>query len=220
MRAGDLISDEIPTLKGSDNILFAMQLLDEFKMRHLPVADGQNFLGLLSDEATLETEDYDKPLSEQTTLLQQVYINQDQHVYDVINLAAEFQLSAIPILDSDMKYVGVVSIYCLVRELSKVAAMKERGSVLVLEMNQHDYSLSQIAQIVEGNDAKILSANVTSTPDSTKVEVTLKINRTNIDAIIQTFGRYDYHINASFHQSSYDDMLHNRYEELMRYLKI
>ncbi len=220
MRAGDLISDEIPTLKGGDNILFAMQLLDEYKMKHLPVVDNQEFLGLLSDASTLEVEDYDKPLNQQARLLQQVYINKDQHVYDVINLAAEFQLSAIPILDDNLKYVGVVSIYCLVRELANLTAMKEQGSVLVLEINQNDYSLSQIAQIVEGNDAKILSANVTSKVDSTKMEVTLKVNRTNMDAIIQTFERYDYQINASFHQSSYEDMLHDRYDELMRYLKI
>lgn len=220
MRAGDLISDEIPTLKGGDNILFAMQLLDEYKMKHLPVVENQEFLGLLSDASTLEVEDYDKPLNQQANLLQQVYLNKDQHVYDVINLAAEFQLSAIPILDDNLKYVGVVSIYCLIRELSNLTAMKEPGSVLVLEINQNDYSLSQIAQIVEGNDAKILSANVTSKPDSTKMEVTLKVNRTNMDPIIQTFERYDYQINASFHQSSYEDMLQNRYDELMRYLKI
>lgn len=220
MRAGDLISDEIPTLKGGDNILFAMQLLDEYKMTHLPVVDNKEFLGLLSDASTLEVEDYDKPLNQQPNLLQQVYINKDQHVYDVINLAAEFQLSSIPILDDKLKYVGVVSIYCLIRELSNLTAMKEPGSVLVLEINQNDYSLSQIAQIVEGNDAKILSANVTSKPDSTKVEVTLKVNRTSMDPIIQTFERYDYQINASYHQSSYEDMLQDRYDELMRYLKI
>lgn len=220
MRAGDMISDEIPTLKGGDNVLLAMQLLDEYKMKHLPVVDNKEFLGLLSDAAALEAEDYDKRLREQSRMLQQVYVNQDQHVYDVIKMAAEFQLSAIPILDDQQKYVGVISIYCLIRELSNLAAMHEQGSVLVLEMNQNDYSLSQIAQIVEGNDAKILSANVTSRTDSTKLEVTLKINRTNIDPIIQTFGRYDYQINASFHQSSYEDMLNNRYDELMRYLKI
>lgn len=220
MRAGDLISDEIPTLNGDDNALFAMQLLDEYKMKHLAVVEGKRFLGLLSDSTVLEIVNYEAPLRESVDLLQKVYIQNDQHVYDVVNLAAEFQLSAIPILDADQNFDGVVSIYNLIRELSKIAAMKEPGGVIVLEMNQHDYSLSEIAQIVESNDALILSANVTSIPNSTKMEVTLKVNRTNMDGILQTFSRYDYTISASFHQSKMDDTLHDRYDELMRYLKI
>ncbi len=220
MRAGDLISDEIPTLTGDDNALFAMQLLDEYKMKHLAVVDHKHFLGLLSDSAVLDISNYEAPLRESSDLLQKVYIQQDQHVYDVVNLAAEFQLSAIPILDLNQNFAGVVSIYSLIRELSNIAAMKEPGGIIVLEMNQHDYSLSEIARIVEGNDALILSANVTSIPNSTKMEITLKVNRTNMDGIIQTFSRFDYTISASFHQSSLDDTLHDRYDELMRYLKI
>ena len=219
MRAGDLISDEIPTLKGSDNVLFAMQLLDEYKMKHLPVVNGQNFLGLLSDEATLETEDYDKPLSEQTGLLQQVFIDKDQHVYDVINLAAEFQLSAIPILDSQMKYVGVISIYCLVRELSKVAAMKERGSVLVLEMNQHDYSLSQIAQIVEGNDSRLLGGFVSESRNDV-VQMTLKLSEDNYNEVLQTFRRYGYAIEFGNDEDQFIESLKERSNYLSKYLNI
>ena len=98
MRAGDLISDEIPTLTGDDNALFAMQLLDEFKMKHLPVVDHNRYLGLLSDSAVLEITNYEEPLRNQTDILQKMYIQKDQHVYDVVKLAAEFQLSAVPIL--------------------------------------------------------------------------------------------------------------------------
>ncbi len=220
MRAGDLISDEIPTLNGSDNALLAMQLLDEYKMKHLPVVENNQFLGLLSDTRVMEIENFEAPLSTIADSLMKVYVKEEQHVYDVVNIAAEFQLSAIPVLDKDLKYSGVISIYCLVRELSKIAAMKEHGGILVLEINQNDYSLSEIAQIVESNDARILSANVTSVPDSMKMEITLKINRNNMDAVLQTFARYEYQVAASFHQSTYDGVIQSRFDELMRYLNI
>lgn len=220
MRAGDLISDEIPTLQASDSGLWAMQLLDEYKMRHLPVLDGSKYIGLISDESVLELRNPEMQLLESADLLQLIYVSQDQHVYDLVKVAAQYELSAVPILDAHLNYVGVVSIYCLVRELARVAAINEEGGILVLEVNQSDFSMTEIAQIVESNGARILSANVTSTPDSTKMEVTLKINRLNIDGIIQTFGRYDYSISASFHQSAFKDMMHSRYEELMRYLKL
>ncbi|MEM9051460.1 MAG: CBS domain-containing protein [Bacteroidota bacterium] len=218
MRAADLISDEIPTLEGEDNALFAMQLLDEFKMKQLPVVEGNEFLGLISESAVMEIEEAEAPLKNHLRNLQMVYVQQDQHVYDLIRIAAEFQLSAIPILDNENKYMGVVSIYCMVRELSQMASVNQPGGIVVLELNQKDYSLIEIAQIVEGNDAKILSANITSQPETQKLELTLKINHTNIDAIIQTFNRYDYIISASYHESDFDDMLKDRYEELMRYI--
>ncbi len=218
MRAGDLISDEIPTLEGADNGLFAMQLLDEYKMKHLPVVAQGRLLGLISDTVVYEIDDHEAPLSSLADYLQKVSVIQDQHVYDLVHVAAEFQLSAIPIVDAGGKYVGVVSIYCLVRELSRVAAIKDPGAIIVLEVHEKDYSMAEISQIVEANDARVLSANVTSTPDSTKMEVTLKINRLNVDGIIQTFNRYDYTISASFHRSGMDDTIRDRYDELMRYL--
>ena len=220
MRAGDLISDEVPTLDGSDNALFAMQLLDEYKMTHLPVVSGNNFLGLISDSAVLEIENPEDPLKNSVKNLQQVFVRGDQHAYDIVKVAAQFKLSAVPILNEEHQYMGVVSIYCLIRELANLAAMKEPGGIIVLKINRTDYSLSEVAQIVESNDASILSANLTSRPDSTSMELTLKINRDNMDGIIQTFVRYDYKVFASYHQSSYDDMLQDRYDELMRYLKI
>lgn len=218
MRAADLISDEIPTIEGCDNALFAMQLLDEYKMKQLPVVEGNEFLGLISDSSVMEIEDPEAALKDCGRNLQMIYVQKDQHVYDMIRVAAEFQLSAIPILDNENKYMGVVSIYSMVRELSHMASVKQPGGIIVLELNQTDYSLTEISQIVEGNDAKILSANITSVPESQKIELTLKLNLTNIDAIIQTFNRYDYIISASFHESVFDDMIKDRYDELMRYI--
>lgn len=220
MRAGDLISDEIPTLEGSDNALFAMQLLDEYKMTHLPVVSSNKFLGLISDSVALEIEDPESPLEESVKWFQQIFVKNDQHAYDIVKIASEFKLSSVPILDDENQYMGVVSIYCLIRELANFAAIKEPGGIIVLEINKNDYALSEVSRIVESNDARILSANLTSKPDSTNMELTLKINRDNMDGIIQTFNRYDYQINASFHQSSYEEMLQDRYHELMRYLKI
>lgn len=218
MRAGDLISDEIPTLEGSDSGLFAMQLLDEYKMTHLPVVENNKLLGLISDTAVYEIDDHEKPLREMREHLQQSFVVQDRHVYDLVKAAADFQLSAVPILDMNGDYVGVVSIYCLVRELSKISAVNDPGAIIVLEVPEKDYSLSEIARIVESNDARIISANVTSTPDSTKMDVTLKINRDSVDGILQTFSRYDYIVSASYQREGFGDTLRDRYDELMRYL--
>lgn len=104
--------------------------------------------------------------------------------------------------------------------MSQLGAVKETGGILMLEMNSNDYSLAQIAQIVESNGAKILSAYLYDHQDSTKIDVTIKINRTDLDGIIQTFERYDYVISGSYHNSKGDEDLLNRYNSFLNYLNM
>ena len=102
-----------------------------------------------------------------------------------------------------------------------MSALKDPGGLIVLELNQNDYSLTHIAQIVEGNDAKILSAYVSSPDQSTKLEVTLKINRTDLTSIVQTLNRYNYNIKASYMEDqNMDSFYSNRYDSFMRFLNI
>jgi hypothetical protein len=88
-------------------------------------------------------------------------------------------------------------------------------------MNANDFSMSQVCQIVEGNDAKILAAYVTPHPNSTRMELTLKLNVTDLTSIRQTFNRYNYTVKASFlKQDDEADMLNDRINFLFRYLDI
>ena len=96
----------------------------------------------------------------------------------------------------------------------------EPGSIVILEMNTRDYSLSQISQIVEGNDAKILSMHINAHRDSTKIEVTLKINKEELAPILQSFGRYNYTVKATFHQNNLNVDLKKRFEEFIHFLNI
>ena len=87
-----------------------------------------------------------------------------------------------------------------------------------MEINQNDYSMSEIARIIEESNAKILSSYITSVPDSTKMELTIKVNITEIDAIIKDFERFEYKVMASYQEGSSKDDMTERYESLMRYL--
>jgi hypothetical protein len=124
-----------------------------------------------------------------------------------------------PILDENEVYLGCTSVYHLMSLIANTGSIKEVGGILVLEVNTVDYSMAQIAQIVESNNARILSSYIMSSPDSTKLEVTLKINQVELGSIIRTFERYDYVIKASFQRSEADDDIQTRYESLMKFLK-
>jgi acetoin utilization protein AcuB len=219
MIAKDLITDEIPPLKHTDSGETALRWMDEFKVSHLPVLKNDNFVGLISETDILDRQDLTQSLDVLFDHLPRPYVKEGAHIYEVLFKVAEHKISVIPILSEEEKYLGCTSIHQLIQLIANTGSIKEQGGIIVLEVNQNNYSLAQIAQIVESNNARILSSYIMSSPDSTKLEVTLKINQIELDRIIRTFERYDYTISASFQKSAFDDDLQLRYDALLNFLK-
>ena len=220
MISKDLISSSIIPLKTSDTGSDALNLMDELKVSHLPIVNNVDLLGLISEEDIYSLNNLDAPIGDHKLSVKRPFIDKFQHIYDAIRLISELELSLIPVLDEKNKYIGVITLEKLIDHFAHTLSINNPGGIIVLEINTNDYSLSEIAQIVESNDAKILSLYVTSHEDSTKMELTLKINKMDINGILQTLNRYNYIIVASFSEKDYLDDLMDRYDSLMNYLNI
>lgn len=220
MRAKDLITEEIPPLTHLDTAERALNWMEEFKVSHLAVLKNGNFVGVISESDVLDKMEMDQTLDVLFQHLPRPFAYAGDHIYQVLAKIAEFKLSLIPILDQNEDYLGCTSVHHLLTLIANTGSIKENGGILVLEMARNDYSMAQIAQIVESNDAKILSSYIMSSPDSTNIEVTLKLNQVELARIIRTFERYDYIIKASYQKSTHDDDLKFRYDALMNYLNL
>lgn len=220
MHASDLITREILPLKPTDPVSLALDRMDEFKLGHLPVVEGGRLLGVVSDADIREKTDPRGTVSEVMEKVEVPFVRDLQHIYDVMKILVERGLTLVPVLDMNGRYVGSVNEHTALQRLSEVTNVREPGSVLVLEMNAVDYSLQEIARIVEGNDGKVLSVYCHPVPDSTLMEVTLKINREDISGILQTFERYDYQVKTTFQGSRFHEGLRGRYDELMRLINL
>lgn len=220
MIAIELISEEIPPLKHTDSGDTALQWMEEFKVTHLPVLKHENFVGLVSEVDIFDKGYPEKTLHELFVHLPRPYVKGNAHIYEVLNRVALEHISVVPVLDDEENYLGCISQEKLVQQIAETGGIRESGSIIILEMNSIDYSLAQIAQIVESENAKILSCFISSTPDSKKIEITLKINQMELGRVIRSFERYDINVKASFQKSSHHDDLKNRYDELMKYLNI
>jgi CBS domain-containing protein len=148
------------------------------------------------------------------------YVREGQHIYDVMKLMSERGLTVLPVLDMNGQYLGAVSEHQALRRLAEITNIREPGSVVVLEMKMNDYSLQEIARIVEGNDGKVLSVYSHNLPGTDRVEVTVKINREEISGILQTFERYEYFVKGTYQGSRFNDDLRTRYDELMRFINM
>ena len=221
MLAKDLISDEVMPLKTSDPASIALGWMDDLRVSHLPIVNNEKFLGLVSDTDIYDVNTPEEPLGNHSLSLIRPYVLCHQHLYEVLRVVASQHLTLVPVLDEKGNYKGCITLVRIAQTLADMASLQQPGGVLVLEVNNHDYALSEIARIVESNDAKVLSSYITSHPDSTRLEVTIKVNKIDLSPIIQTFNRYNYNIIASYSEESlFGDLINDRFESLMNYLNI
>ena len=220
MNAKDLISNEIVPVKTSDAGVDALSWMQEYGIRHLPIVNERQFLGLISEEDVDDLVEMEQPLGNLKLSLTGAYIFDFQHVFEVISAFTELKLSILPVVDQKNNYIGCITLKDLVETIGREFSIVNPGSIIVLEISQNDYSLSEIARIVEGNDAKILNLYITTFPESTMMEVTLKLNKLDINSLMQTFTRYNYVVKATYAHSEDLDDLKERYDSLMHYLNI
>ncbi|MDB5154799.1 MAG: hypothetical protein JWR54_3550 [Mucilaginibacter sp.] len=220
MLAIELIADEIPPVHTSDSIQKVMERLLEFRIRHLPIVNEEQFLGLISEADLVEEGDYQVSIGALALSHANPYVLEDQHIYDVIRLFYEQQLTVVPVLDAKKNYLGLITINSMNEYFAKLTSVTEPGGIIVLEITNKNNSLAHMAQIVESDNAQILSSYVRTFPDSTRIEITLKVNKLDISAITATFLRYEYDIKATFNHSDDNDNSKDRYDSLMNYLNL
>lgn len=215
--AQKLLTSEVPSLSAHDEPMNALDLMDQYRISHLPVVENGKLLGLISEDALMDLESLQGDSAGLPLLRTQVM--QDAHILDVLKVAGEHRLSIVPVVDAENNYLGSIRLEDLLEKTSEMQGANQRGGIVVLEMWDKDYSMQQISRIIEENNAKILSTTV-SPGEGGKIEVNIKINQPDMNAILSSFERFGYFIKASFQELAYTEDLRKRYDELMRILNI
>jgi len=197
MLAIELAADNIQPVTTTDSIQLALDRMVEFRVRHLPVVNENQFIGLLS-ERDISGHDHLLPVSSIPQLYVNTFVFEDQHVYDVVRLFYEGQLTLVPVLDAAKNYTGIIGTLAMNSYFAEITAIAQPGGIIVLEVSSNNNAMSQMAQIVESDNAQILSSYVRAFPESTRLEVTLKLNKPDISSINATFLRYGYDVKATF----------------------
>lgn len=220
MIAKEIASFDILPLNITDNCTFALNAMEENRVNHLPVVNERELLGVVTEFDLINHADLQDVVGNVKLSLPNAFISVYQHVFDVMKMMTEMKLSLLPVVDQRNLYSGVITLPNLLRFLTLNMSVLNPGGLIVLEVAENNYSMAEISQIVESNDARIIGAFFTTNPDSTSIDLTLKINNIDLNSVIQTFERYNYTIKATFAEKDDMDDLKERYDALMNYLSI
>lgn len=220
MIAEELINRKIPPLKVTDTADQAKRWMEELRLPQLAVMNGQEYVGLISEDLIFQHNDLSILLSEITLFGQDIYVLNFQHFYDILKVALDNNLQVVAVLDEDHKFIGVITVDSTIAAFAQ-SAVQEPGGIIVLSLNERDYSLTEISRLVESNDSKILSSYVCpDRSDPLKIKLTIKLNRNDISRVVATFERFDYRIVAKFQNAPDKDEDKERLDLLLKYLNM
>jgi acetoin utilization protein AcuB len=218
MLTRDLISNSIPYLHKDDKVFHALQLMNDYHVAHLPVVENENYMGIVSEEQLLQT-DEENTIKELPVTDSATSVQANDHFLKAIQIAVVNKLSIVPVVD-EKQLVGIVTYNDLLRNASEFMSLNEPGGLIVLELESRNYSFTEINRIVESNDAQITQLNTFTDPESGIMQVTIRVSKLEVSDIISTFQRYEYNVKYYFGEELYENELRTNYDNLMNYLKI
>jgi CBS domain-containing protein len=192
--------------------------MNDYHVAHLPIVEEKKFLGIVSEEQLLHTDDQE--------ILQQLPINDggtavqaNDHFLKAIQVAVQNKLSIVPVIEEN-ELLGIVTYNDLLRNASDFMSLDQPGGLIVLELDSKDYSFAELSRIVESNDAQITQLNTFTDPETGIMQLTIRVSKLEISDIISTLQRYEYNVKYYFGEELYQNELRTNYDNLMNYLKI
>jgi acetoin utilization protein AcuB len=215
----DLISASVPILSPTDTVFQALQLMTDYHLSHLPVIAEDKLIGLANEDQLLNIEDDSQLLEKCVMQFSMLSVNANVHFFEAVRLANENSLSVVPVVDAN-GWVGAITSVDLLKWMGKINGSDEAGGIIVLELEKKEFSFTEIAKLVETNDAYITHLNTFTDNHLGVLYVTLKINKLEISDIVATFQRYEYQVKYYFGEELYENEIRNNYDHLMNYLNI
>lgn len=220
MLTRELLSQTLPSLRLTDKVHQALQLMNDNNVTHLPIVDGEKFVGIISEDDLMQAENDHAELSTLGQSFSDVSVKEEEHFLKAVQLAADSGLSIVPVVTEENELVGTVAYNELLKFSSDFMSLSEPGGLLVLEMESNQYSFNEISKIIETNDAQITQLNTSNDAETGMMQVTIRINKPEVSDIVASFQRYDYNVKYFFGEELYANELRSNYDNLMNYLKI
>ena len=219
MNLKEYIINDIKPFTIKDKIADVQLLFNQLTYSHIPVknTEGQ-YIGCLS-ETDVHCYDGDKEIVEYIHSVEGFFVRDTTVWLDVLEAFAQSNANIMPVLSESNNYLGYYELNDIITLFNETPFFAEMGGILIVEKGINDYSFSEISQIVESNDGKLLGAFI-SKIENDLVQITLKIGNSGLNDIMQTFRRYSYNIISGHEEDSYIQSLKERSEYLKKYLNI
>ena len=212
------IINDIKPLNINEKVSDLKMIFNELTYSHVPIENNGVYIGCISENDAHCFEGH-KIIADCNYALESFFVRSYTNWLDVLETFAQNSCNIMPVLNESNEYLGYYELNDIISLFNETPFFSEPGGTIIIEKGIQDYSFSEISQIVESNNGKVLGAFV-SKLSGDLVQITLKVGNTSVNDVIQTFRRYSYNIISGHEEDTYVENLKERSEYLKKYLDI
>ena len=218
METQNYIINDLKPFDSKDLLSQVKNAFNQLTFSHIPVSEDGVFIGCIS-ETDAHCFDADKSLNEYRYAIEPFFVSLHTNWLDILEAFAQKGSNIMPVLDEKGSYLGYYELSDIMDLFNDTPFLNETGGIIVVEKGSRDYSFSEICQIVESNDGKVLGVFI-SNIENDITQATIKIGHSGMNAITQTFRRYGYNVVSEHEEDKMNDELKERSDYLNKYLNI
>ncbi|MFK5957985.1 MAG: acetoin utilization protein acuB [Lutibacter sp.] len=219
METSPFILNEYNPFSLQTKIAEAQLFFSETTFCCFPIVNKSQLIGLITENDIQGIDDTDTILDNYRYLFKHFFIDEGTNLLEIIKIFASNETNIIPVLNNKNEYVGYYDLIEVLHIYNETPFLNNEGTVLLLEKEIRDYSFSEVCQIIESNNGKILGIFISET-NTTTVKLTLKFSSQDVNEIIQSFRRYNYKVLSNHEEDFYLEELKDRTNYLRKYLNI
>lgn len=217
----EIQSHIISTIKVLDIGESAEHLISFFRdteYSHVAIVENGIFVGVMAEE-DLSGVDNSKKISDYLFNLENFHAGKEASWVEVLEIFTRNETNLLPVLDEKFLVIGYYRLLDVLGVLIETPFFREPGGILVVAKGMKDHSFSEIAQIIESNNTRILGAFITDIQNDV-VMTTIKLSAENFNEVLQTFRRYNYSILFGTIHDQFLEDLKQRSDYLDKYLNV
>ncbi|MBP3943907.1 CBS domain-containing protein [Sphingobacteriaceae bacterium WQ 2009] len=220
MQIAQIVTEPTIYASNKDSIAYLLDLMEDYKLAGLPIVDQAHYMGYVLEADLINFSDSSLALPPAAIRHDPIFVYNNQHIYDALQISQHFALDFIPVITADQDYKGLLRPIDILKGLTALSSGDELGAILSLTLLKRDYSLSHLSHLIENENCKILSLAVQELPEEELLRLTLRLDTHQIEAVESALLRHNYTIEAQYHQAEPSSDLGSRFENLMKYLQM
>lgn len=218
MALSDYIINDIKPLNIKNSVGDIQELFNQLTYSHIPVEKDGVYVGCIS-ETDVHCFDAKKPIGDFLQALEGFYTRENALWLDILEIFAQNDANILPVLNEKNQYLGYYELNDVISLFKTTPFFSEHGGLLIVEKGYNDYSFSEVSQIIESNNAKLLGVFISRIKND-MVQLTIKIGHSGLNDIIQSFRRYGYNIISGHEDDTFIQTLKERSDYLDKYLNL
>lgn len=221
MLVKEILNTDISPLTLSDTVATALMKIELLHTTKFCVVDeAGKIVGMASLEKLVEVVDENSPLSE-IELDAPLFVPESQHLFEASRVMLAKELYLMPIADNERNFQGMIKKRDILNALGDVFNLSSYGSVIAIELDQNDFTLSDLVRIIEMEGAKILGVAVQQPrAENPFYRISFKLNLEDSSVISSSLRRFGYTVISEADSEILEENFSDRADELIRYLDI